>query len=168
LRSAITRKADGEVRASAEQWIRRNGPVSVLEQDEIHKTTGTGRYRSAMLDRRGGQLNPLSYARGLARVAMQQGAAVHGGSKVMQARKTAAGWRLDTAYGVVTTDKLILATNGYTDNLWPGLRRSLVPLFSAIAATEPLPEALVQSIMPTRSSFVRDRQHHRLLPDWYG
>ncbi|MEA2767339.1 MAG: hypothetical protein QOD93_301, partial [Acetobacteraceae bacterium] len=45
-----------------------------------------------------------------------------------------------------------LATNGYTDNLWPGLRRSIVPVFSAIAATEPLPEALVQSIMPSRSS----------------
>ena len=52
----------------------------------------------------------------------------------------------------MTADKLVLATNGYTDNLWPGLRRSLVPLFSAIAATEPLPDAVVQSIMPTRSS----------------
>jgi glycine/D-amino acid oxidase-like deaminating enzyme len=152
LRSAITVRGGGEVRASAEQWIRRGGPVSVLERVEIGAVTGTDRYQAAMLDRRGGQVNPLSYARGLAQAAMQQGAAVHGGTRVLKAGKTGAGWRLDTARGVVTAEKLILATNGYTDNLWPGLRRSLVPVFSAIAATEPLPDALVQSIMPSRSS----------------
>lgn len=154
LRAAISRRGGGEIRASVEQWMRRGEgeAVSVLERDEVRSVTGTDRYQAAMLDRRGGQLNPLSYARGLAQAAMQQGAAVHGVTKVRQARKTAIGWRLETARGVVTTDKLILATNGYTDNLWPGLRRSLVPLFSAIASTEPLPEALVHSIMPSRSS----------------
>lgn len=152
LRSAITRKGGGEVRGSAEQWIRRGGPVSVLDRDEIRAVTGTDRYQAAMLDRRGGQLNPLSYARGLAQAAMRQGAAVHGGTKVLQARKAGTGWRLETPTGTVTADKLILATNGYSDNLWPGLRRSIVPLYSAIAATEPLPEALVQQIMPSRSS----------------
>jgi glycine/D-amino acid oxidase-like deaminating enzyme len=152
LRSAISSKGGTEIRASAEQWIRRGGPVSVLERDAIHAATGTARYQAAMLDRRGGQLNPLSYARGLARAAMQQDATVHGGTKALQARRIGTGWRLETAHGSVTADKLILATNGYTDNLWPGLRRSIVPLFSAIASTEPLPEPLVQAIMPTRSS----------------
>jgi glycine/D-amino acid oxidase-like deaminating enzyme len=152
LRSAISVRGGGEVRASAEQWIRRGGPVSVLERNEIGAVTGTDRYKAAMLDRRGGQVNPLGYARGLAQAAMQQGAAVHGGTRVLKAGKTGAGWRLDTARGVVTAEKLILATNGYTDNLWPGLRRSIVPVFSAIAATEPLPDALVRSIMPSRSS----------------
>ena len=45
-------------------------------------------------------------------------------------------------------EKLILATNGYTDGLWPGLRRSIVPVFSAIVASEPMPGAT----MPTRSA----------------
>ncbi len=152
LRSAITRQGGSKIRVSAEQWIRRDQPVSVLEQDEVRSVTGTDRYQAAMLDRRGGQLNPLSYARGLAQAAMQQGATVHGNTNVLAMRRTGSVWRLETPAGVVTADKLVLATNGYTDNLWPGLRRSIVPLFSAIAATEPLPEALVQSIMPFRSS----------------
>jgi glycine/D-amino acid oxidase-like deaminating enzyme len=152
LRAAITARAAKQVKASAEQWIGRDEPVSVIGRDEIAGITGTGRYHAAMLDRRGGQLNPLSLARGLATAAMRQGAAVHGGTKVRQMRKTAAGWRLETTSGTVTAEKVILATNGYTDGLWPGLRRSLVPLFSAIAATEPLPEAVVQAIMPSRSS----------------
>lgn len=152
LRSAITRRGSAEVRASAEQWIRRGAPVSILERREIGTVTHTDRYQAGMLDQRGGQLNPLSYARGLARAAIRQGATIHGGTKVLRARRTAGGWQLDTAHGAVTAEHLILATNGYTDDLWPSLRRSIVPLFSAIAATEPLPDALVQSIMPSRSS----------------
>jgi glycine/D-amino acid oxidase-like deaminating enzyme len=46
----------------------------------------------------------------------------------------------------------VLATNGYTDDLWPGLRRSVVPVFGAIAATAPLPEPLAQAIMPSRAA----------------
>jgi len=153
LRSAITRNGGRAVRASAAQWMRRGlDSVSVLERDEIGAVTGTDRYVAAMLDRRGGQLNPLSYARGLAEAAMRQGAVVHGGTRVLKARKTGSGWRLETAFGAVTAERLILATNGYSDDLWPGLRRSIVPLFSAIAATEALPEAVVQAIMPSRSS----------------
>ena len=106
----------------------------------IAGATGTGRYHAAMLDRRGGQVNPLGYARGLAQAAMQRGAAVHGGTRVRRASKDGGAWRLETETGTVTAEKLVLATNGYTDSVWPGLRRSLVPLYSAIASTEPLPE----------------------------
>jgi glycine/D-amino acid oxidase-like deaminating enzyme len=67
-------------------------------------------------------------------------------------RKAGTDWVVETGSGVVTADRVILATNGYTDGLWPGLRRSLVPLFSAIAATEPLPASVVEAIMPSRSS----------------
>ena len=44
-----------------------------------------------------------------------------------------------------------LPTNGYTDDLWPGLRRSIVPVFGAIAATAVLPATLQRAIMPCRS-----------------
>ncbi len=152
LRSAITVRGAAEVRTSAAQWVRRGGPVSVLEQSDIALRTGTRRYQAAMLDRRGGQVNPLGYARGLARAAMQQGTAVHGGTRVKRMRKVGSSWLVETGSGTVTADRVILATNGYTDDLWPGLRRSLVPLYSAIAATERLPAAVVEAIMPSRSS----------------
>ena len=152
LRAAITRTGAADIQASGEQWLRRGGPVSILPRQDVAAATGTDRYQAAMLDRRGGQLNPLSYARGLARAAMQQGASVHGGTKVRQIRKTGGGWLVRTDAGTVTAEKLIVATNGYTDDVWPGLRRSLIPLFSAIAASERLPQSVVQAIMPVRSS----------------
>ncbi|HEY2132958.1 MAG TPA: FAD-binding oxidoreductase, partial [Acetobacteraceae bacterium] len=152
LRTAISMRGGREVAASAEQWMRRGLPVSLLERDDVATATGTSRYRTAMLDRRGGQVNPLGFARGLAQAAMRQGAAVYGGTSVRRVRKAGGGWAVETASGVVTAEKLILATNGYTSDVWPGLRRSLVPLSSAIAATGPLPDAVVQAIMPVRSA----------------
>src|SRR5690606_19199628 len=43
---------------------------------------------------------------------------------------------------------VIIATNGYTTPIWPGLRESVVPLYSMQIATDPLPEHLCGTIMP--------------------
>jgi glycine/D-amino acid oxidase-like deaminating enzyme len=61
------------------------------------------------------------------------------------------GWRVTTPQAAVNAAWLVLATNGYTDGLYPGLARSIVPVFSMIAASEPLPEALAAQVMPTRA-----------------
>jgi glycine/D-amino acid oxidase-like deaminating enzyme len=147
LRAALAARDGAGVRASAGQWIRRDAPVELLESAAARDATGTGRYVCAMLDRRGGQVNPLGYARGLAQAAMQAGAAVHGATPALAVKRNGL-WNVRTPTGTVRADKLVLATNGYTDDVWPGLRRSVVPVFSAIVASEPLPEPL----MPTRPS----------------
>ena len=49
-------------------------------------------------------------------------------------------------------DKLVVATNGYTDDLWPKLRRTIVPVYSGIVATEPIPEEIARAVFPARSS----------------
>jgi glycine/D-amino acid oxidase-like deaminating enzyme len=136
------------IRQTAKQWQRRSAAVSFLDRDVVAGLTGTERYLGAMLDRRGGQLNPLGYARGLAAAAINAGAAVHGCTTVSRIGKNGRNWRLETPTGTVTAEKLILATNGYTGDLLPGLRRSIVPVYSAIAASEPVPD----DVMPTRSS----------------
>jgi glycine/D-amino acid oxidase-like deaminating enzyme len=56
-----------------------------------------------------------------------------------------------TRRGRVAAPHVVIATNGYTDDLWPGLRRSIVPVFGAIAATAPLPAAVAREILPGRS-----------------
>jgi glycine/D-amino acid oxidase-like deaminating enzyme len=147
VRAALSARDAAAVRASAEQGRRRGGPVELLDRDAVRAATGTVRYACAMLDRRGGQVNPLGYARGLAQAAIQAGAAVHGATPALEVKRNGI-WNVRTPTGTVGADKLILATNGYTDDVWPGLRRSLVPVFSGIVASEPLPEPL----MPARPS----------------
>jgi glycine/D-amino acid oxidase-like deaminating enzyme len=151
LRAAIRAKHAAQVCASAEQLARRGAPVELLEGSRLEQATGTARYRIAMLDRRGGDLNPLSFARGLARAALKAGAAVHGGTRALALQRAGAHWQVATAAGTVTARQVVLATNGYTDHLWPNLRRTIVPLFGAIAASAALPETIARGVMPSRA-----------------
>jgi glycine/D-amino acid oxidase-like deaminating enzyme len=151
LRAAVSARDSSGIRTTAAQWARRDAPVALLDVAALRHATGSARYVNALLDRRGGQVNPLGYARGLVQAAMQAGAAIFGGTPAQRVRRDGALWQVETPTGVVRADKLVLATNGYSDDLWSGLRRSIVPVFSAIVASEPLPEALAREIMPTRS-----------------
>lgn len=151
LRAAYHETNTAAIEATAQQCIRRGMPVSVLDHNAVREATGTDRYAGAMLDRRGGDLQPMSYARGLARAAIAAGAAIHGRTPATSLRREGGRWRIETPRAVVRADKLLIATNGFTDDLWPGLRRTIVPVFSSIAATEPLPDDVARAIMPTRS-----------------
>ncbi len=151
VRAAVNSKQVTALQNSCDQWTQRGAPVEWLQAADIAELTGTHRYKAGLLDRRGGDLNPLSFARGLARVALRAGATLHGESRVLGMLREGTGWTIRTARGSVQADRVVLATNGYTDNLWPGLRRSLVPVFGAIAATVPLSREVSAQIMPSRA-----------------
>jgi len=150
LRAAVRARHVAAIQRTCAQLERRGAPVELLAGAALARATGTGRYACAMLDRRGGDLNPLSYARGLARAAIEAGARVHAHTRVCGMKRSDGGWRLDTGRAAVTATQVVLASNGYTDPLWPGLRRTIVPLFGAIAASAPLGDAAARSILPDR------------------
>jgi len=152
IRAAYTASSAAEVQASFEQGARRGMPVELLDPAGAAAATGTQRYVRALLDRRGGHVNPLGYARGLAQAAMQAGAAIHGSSPATRVWRDGGRWNVRTPAGTVSAEKLVLATNGYTDEVWPDLRRTIVPVYSGIVASEPLPEAVARDIFPLRSS----------------
>lgn len=151
LRAATAPKHAAAVRVTVEQLRQRQAPVELLSGKELADMTGTDRYQVALFDPRGGDLNPLSYARGLARAAIEAGAAVHGRTRAMTLRRQGELWQVTTPSGTVTAPQVVLATNGYTDDLWPALRRSVVPVFGAIAATAPLPDSVARAVMPSRA-----------------
>ncbi len=151
LRAAAHAAHLAGVERTAAQWAARGAPVEFLDRDAVAAATGCERYRGAMLDRRGGDLNPLSYARGLARAAIDAGARIHEGTRIESLARVAGGWRARAARGEVVASRVVIATNGYSDGLWPRLRRSVVPVFSQIAATAPLPDVLAARILPGRS-----------------
>jgi glycine/D-amino acid oxidase-like deaminating enzyme len=137
------------LRRRAESWAAQGADVEILDRARTAEYIGTEIYRSAWLDKRGGALNPLSYARGLARSAQAAGARIHSSTPVghLQA-KGGAGFELKTAHGTVSARQVILATNGYTDGLWPGLRQSIIPAHSFQVATAPLADRVRRTILP--------------------
>lgn len=131
-----------------EQWRRRGAPIELLDRTETESLLGCGGYHGALLDRRGGGLHPLNYALGLAKAAQASGAQLHGNSKVTALERVGEGYRLKTAEGEVTARRVALCTNGYTGDLLPELRRSVIPMRSLQVASRPLSENARRSILP--------------------
>jgi sarcosine oxidase len=132
----------------ASLWRQRGAAVTELDAEAVSRLTGTNAYLGGWIDHRAGQIHPLSYCRGLARAAVAAGARLHRSSPVASIERSGTGWRLTTLGGSVSAERVIIATNGYTDSLWPGLRQSVVPLHSVQVATEPLPASLRSEILP--------------------
>lgn len=150
LRTAYAPAQVAALRTSVDQWQRRGVPMELWTRERAAAATGTSRYHAAAFDPRGGSVNPLGLARGMAGAALRAGVRIHGSSRVLSLERDAGGWRARTARASVSADRVVVATDGYTDDLLPGLRKSVVPLFSAIIASAPLPAELLGSILPGR------------------
>lgn len=87
----------------------------------------------------GFSLHPLKYVLGLARAAQAAGVALHGDSAVTSLRRDGAGWLLVTAQGRLRARRVLVATNGYSDEALPEwLGGRIFPVLSAILVTRPL------------------------------
>lgn len=124
--------------------------VAYLDAAETARLTGTDWYKGAFLERKGGQLQPLSYARGLARAAMGQGVRLYTRSPVTALDRFGNRWRVTSPGGAVMAERVVMCTNGYTDtaNLLPRITRSIIPVYSYQIATGPLSDNLRKSIFP--------------------
>ncbi|HWZ71315.1 MAG TPA: FAD-binding oxidoreductase [Casimicrobiaceae bacterium] len=139
----------GVVTRRAEQWQRRGAPVAVLDRDGVRRLVGSPIYHGGLIDRRAGCVQPLSYSRGLARAAQKAGALVCGGSRVTALVRDGGRWKVTTAHGpMVSAERVLLATNGYTDALWPRLRRTVIAANSFQVATERLSDSLRRTVLP--------------------
>ena len=137
------------LRRRAESWMARGANVEILDRARTVEYIGSDAYRAAWLDKRGGTLNPLSYARGLARAAHVAGTRIYSASPVTRlAPDGSKGFVLTTPRGSVNARQVILATNAYTTDLWPGVRQSIIPVHSFQVATTPLPDQVRRSILP--------------------
>ncbi|MEJ1128361.1 FAD-binding oxidoreductase [Variovorax sp. CCNWLW225] len=149
LQVAYSPRQVAGLQARAEQWASRGVKTEVLNRAAVGARLGTEAFAGGWLDPRAGGIQPLAYTRGLVRAAQGAGAAVHGGTKVTALERRGAHWHATTSTGAtVTADQVVLATNGYTGPLWPGLSRTVLAANSFIVATTPLEGAAADAILP--------------------
>ena len=139
-----------ELAMRAQQWNALGAPVNLLDREETARRTGTSLYTASLFDRRAGTIQPLAYARGLAGAALAEGAKVHTQTPVAEVSRKGRKWRLTSARGNVTADWVIVATNAYTTEPYRDVRTELAHLPYFNIATEPLPEDMLQCILPGR------------------
>jgi glycine/D-amino acid oxidase-like deaminating enzyme len=151
VQPAHSAQALDSVLERARQWIDRGAPAGILNRSEIAARLGTDKFLGGWIDRRAGSVQPLSYTRGLLRAALSVGARVHSNSRVVSLERAGQQWVATTESGArVQAAHAIIATNGYTDGLWPGLRETVIAANSFIVATAPLSPKVGQYILPGR------------------
>jgi glycine/D-amino acid oxidase-like deaminating enzyme len=110
---------------------------------------GSDHFYGGLVDHRAGTINPMGYCRGLARAARGAGAEISTGVRATKLLRDGKLWKVVTNQGAVTAKAVVLGTNAYTDDLWPGLSRVFTLIHYFQLATKPLgPEAA--HILPGR------------------
>jgi glycine/D-amino acid oxidase-like deaminating enzyme len=148
LRVAFNSAGFARINTTFEQLQQAGAHVVLRDAAALAAETGTARYTGGIFFPRGGKLNPLGYARGMAEAAKNAGATIHGNSPAVSVTRNGAGWHIATPQGSLLCDTLVIATNGYTDDLWPSLRQTLVPVYTTIVASAPLATELARQILP--------------------
>ncbi|MDG2286755.1 MAG: FAD-binding oxidoreductase [Alphaproteobacteria bacterium] len=138
IHAAHAPKGFEDLRRRWEEWQRLGAPVDLLNRDEAAEKIGTNVFHGGLHDHRAGTINPMGYVRGLARAATGAGAKLHTGVKVTKLRREGEKWHLETTAGKVTANSVILGTNAYSDELWPGLMDTFTIIHYFQLATEPM------------------------------
>ncbi|MDR0809779.1 MAG: FAD-binding oxidoreductase [Gemmobacter sp.] len=150
LHAGVGRKGFAELIERARQWQARGAAVELLGKAEAAAMLGTDFYEGALLDRRAGTIQPLAYARGLARAAVGLGAVIHTGTPATGLERRGSDWLVRAPDGAVRARKVVLATDAYARLAHGEIARQQVTLPYFNMATPPLPSAIAKSILPGR------------------
>ena len=129
-----------DLQRRAEEWNRLGAPVELVSAEAAAARIGSRAFCGGLIDHRAGTINPMGYARGLARAALAAGARISTDTAVTSLSRQADRWVLHTDRGTVHARKVVIGTNAYTDGLWPGLKDALTVIDFFQVATEPLGE----------------------------
>ena len=114
--------------------------IRFVPREQLRDMLGTTAYHGGLLDTKGGHLHPLNFALGLARAAAAAGARIAERSPVLgyEAGEESRPVRIRLENAEVEAEHLILACNGYLDDLDATTARRVMPINNYIIATEPL------------------------------
>ena len=165
---AWERKDFDGLKKLAEELSSTSVKAEIIEKADLGNEVGTNLYYGGILMPQHGSLQPRKFHDGLLNAALKRGVAIVGECRVNSLERVGGGYLAKTAKGEVRADKVILATNGYTDKSFPWHNRRVFPLPSYLIATEPLSPNFLSQLAPGRRMMVETRARHsyyRVSPD---
>lgn len=151
IQPSHTPSSQQRIRTFHDEWKAFGADVSWLDKDEVRSKVSAN-YPAAWSVKNSGHINPYALATGLATALEQLGVAIYENARVERISREGSLWDVTTDAGVVSARRVILATNALTDDLWPGLKRTLIPIKIFEAATAPIPASLRPHILPENSA----------------
>ena len=125
-----------------------SAPVELLTGKACQDATGTQKISAALLDRRAGTFNPMAFTSGLAKAVGSLGGQLFDHSPVTRLERQGERWCVITEHGAVLAEKVVIASNAYTEGEWTELRRNFFPGYYYQVASAPLTEEAAQRILP--------------------
>ena len=138
----------------ARSWGLGEDDVRLLDAAEATAVLGATRVLGATYTPDCAAIHPARLVRGLAEAAERRGVVVH---ERTPATAIEPG-RVVTRHGILRAAHVIRATEGYTRSL-AGERRRLIPVYSLIISTEPLPPEVWDQIGLRRRETFSDHRH---------
>ena len=141
--------------------------ASVIPREQQRCEIGSDFYHGGMVIERAGKLHPSLFHKGLLDTCSRAGVTLCAHTKVEAISGVGHNFTIKTSRGDCRAEHVIVATNGYTGDLTPKLRKRIVPISSQIIVTEELPEDLARELIPngrTISETPRITSYYRMLP----
>jgi glycine/D-amino acid oxidase-like deaminating enzyme len=140
----------------------------MLPKARQHEELASEFYYGGMVVRRSGKLHPALYCKGLVDACRRHRVTLCARTRVVSIARQPLGFLLTTDRGEINAREVVIATNGYTGDVTPALKRRVLPVASHIIATEELPAELAASLIPngkTINDTPRVLTYYRMSPD---
>jgi len=141
-------------RAEAESAARWGDDVALLDADAARDVIRATGVRGAGYTPHCARLQPAKLVRGLARVVEARGIRIVEGTRAVEITPH----RVMTDHFTVRARHVVRATEAWTGEL-PASRRAVVPVYSIMIATEPLPAAFWDAVGLARFETFADHRH---------
>lgn len=120
--------------------------LEVMPTDAVRNVLRSQKYFQSLYDPACFHFHPLNYARALAKAIEALNGRIFERSQVTGCDFASAEKIVRTARGEVRARDVILAGGGYTDDLVPRLRRSILPIATYVLLTEAAPERIAEAV----------------------
>ncbi len=142
--------------------------AEMITKSQQHLETGSNLFHGGVIYHRDAGLHPAKYHDGLVEKVKKAGVKIFANTALIGLKKIHSGYQLATKSGLVKVQQVAICTNGYTSAATPYLRRRIIPMRSAMIATESLGQTMMQILMPNKRVYSDSRRiiaYYRPSPD---
>lgn len=138
-----------------------------LDCAELHQHVNSKRYYHGLYEANAFHMHPLKYVTALAQVFVSLGGRCYEQTSALKIEPNKSGVVVQTSGGTIKAKRCVLACGGYMKKFYPTVARSLLPISTYVAVTEPLGEHL-KALIPQQAAVYDTRfafDYYRPLPD---
>ncbi|MDG1857666.1 MAG: FAD-dependent oxidoreductase, partial [Emcibacteraceae bacterium] len=173
FRGVTNEKALDEVIRDSENLRALKGfDFNVVNKEDVHSEIGSDLYQGGVVYHQDGGLHPFKLQVSLVKKVIALGGLIYEETRVGDIKKSQTGFHVQTDKGLISCEKIVIASNAYTKkfggNRAPWYSKRLLPITSAMIATEELPIETIDRFFPKKRMHGGNHrlvQYYRASPD---